>query len=48
MFISEFCSLMNLGMYIINKLLHGYFACSIFIHKNKRTSAASEFVLHNL
>ena len=23
MFIFEFCSLMNLGMYIINKLFHG-------------------------
>ena len=23
---------MNLGMYMINKFFHGYFACTIFIH----------------
>ena len=32
MFIFEFCSLMNLGMYIINKLFHDWFACTILTH----------------
>ena len=32
MFIFEFFSPFNLGMYIINKLFDGYFACTIFIH----------------
>ena len=41
MFIFEFCSPLNLGMYIINKLFDGEFACTIFIHslcKNRMRS----------
>ena len=32
MFTFENCSLMNLGMYIINELFHDLFASTIFIH----------------
>ena len=31
-FIFEFCSLMNPGRYMINRLFHGYFTCTNFIH----------------
>ena len=35
---------MNLGMYIINKLFHGYFACTIFIHSLCKTNSLAALV----
>ena len=32
MFIFEFCSLINPGTYMINKLFHGWFTCANFFH----------------
>ena len=32
MFIFEFCSLLNPGTYMINKLFHDWFTCANFIH----------------
>ena len=38
---------MNLGMYVINKLFHGYFVCTIFIHSlcktNERARTTCEY-----
>ena len=44
MFIFKFCSLMNLGMYVINKLFHDYFACTIFIHSLCETNSLASLV----
>ena len=43
-FIFQFCSLMNLNMYIINKLFHGYFAYTIFIHSLRKTNSLAALV----
>ena len=42
--IFKFCSLVNLGMYIINMLFHGYFACMIFIHSLCKTNSLAALV----
>ena len=39
MIIFEFCSLMNLGMRIINKSFLDWFACTIFIHSLCKTNS---------
>ena len=44
MFIFKFCSLINLGMYVINKLFHDYFACTIFIHSLRETNSLASLV----
>ena len=40
---------MNLGMYVITTLFHGYFACTIFVHSlcktNERAQRVSLFCL---